>query len=94
MIRVDYYLNGQAVSKTFTTEEAARAFMRRATAVTSFTTREVKGRRVCSWCKADMGEADTEYDTHGICPACLARETAKLDDSETLREVNRRRGWR
>jgi hypothetical protein len=25
-----------------------------------------------------MGAAETEYDTHGICPACLKRELGKV----------------
>ena len=45
--------------------------------------RPLMGRRVCSWCEregrpADMGPAPTEHDTHGICPAHLAAELAKI----------------
>ena len=30
-----------------------------------------EGRRICAWCKKDMGDAPgTSGDTHGICPAC------------------------
>jgi hypothetical protein len=36
------------------------------------------GRRICAWCTRDMGAAETEYDTHGICPACLKRELGKV----------------
>jgi hypothetical protein len=32
-----------------------------------------KGRRICAWCKKDMGGAETEQDTHGMCEECLAR---------------------
>ena len=31
---------------------------------------EPKGRRICAWCKADMGPAQTELNTHGICDKC------------------------
>ena len=41
------------------------------------------GRRICSWCTRDMGAADAEYDTHGICPACFEREMGKIEASET-----------
>jgi hypothetical protein len=29
-------------------------------------------RRICAWCKVDMGEAPkgSTADTHGICPTC------------------------
>ena len=32
-----------------------------------------QGRRVCAWCKKDMGPADTEQDTHGICEDCATK---------------------
>ncbi len=40
------------------------------------------GRRVCAWCKADMGRAPGiphGKATHGICPECLAWEKAKIN---------------
>jgi len=30
-----------------------------------------KGRVICAWCKKDMGEAETELDTHGCCLGCV-----------------------
>ena len=39
----------------------------------------VPGRRICAWCEKDMGPAPTEFDTHGICPECYAREMAKIE---------------
>jgi len=32
-----------------------------------------KGKRVCAWCKKDMGPANVEGVTHGICEECLIR---------------------
>ncbi len=32
-----------------------------------------KGRRICAWCKKDLGPAETEEDTHGMCEECLAK---------------------
>ena len=29
-----------------------------------------EGRRICAWCKKDMGAAETPEDTHGMCPDC------------------------
>jgi len=31
---------------------------------------EKKGRRVCAWCKKDLGEFDGKGTSHGICPEC------------------------
>ena len=31
---------------------------------------EPKGRRICAWCKKDMGPAGTEMDSHGMCKDC------------------------
>ena len=39
-----------------------------------------RGRRICSWCRRDMGMAMTDDDTHGICPACYDRELSKLNN--------------
>ena len=35
---------------------------------------EVEGRRVCAWCKKDMGAIGDGQpgDSHGICPTCAA----------------------
>ena len=30
----------------------------------------VKSSLICAWCGADMGEANTSEDTHGICKSC------------------------
>ncbi|MDE2079691.1 MAG: hypothetical protein KGI73_04920 [Patescibacteria group bacterium] len=36
--------------------------------------KSLQGRRICSWCKKDMGPADNlERDTHGICEECAAK---------------------
>lgn len=32
-----------------------------------------KGRRICSWCKKDMGPVETEMDSHTICEECRAK---------------------
>lgn len=42
--------------------------------------KQKKGRVICAWCKRDLGEAETEMDTHGCCLLCLTRERAKLDE--------------
>jgi len=33
----------------------------------------LNSRRVCGWCKKDMGESGTEKDSHGICDECFER---------------------
>lgn len=42
---------------------------------------ESQGKRICAWCKKDMGAASTEEDTHGICPDC---EKKFNDDAEQM----------
>lgn len=45
-----------------------------------------EGRRVCAWCKKDMGEAPgLSGDTHGVCPAC--KEKVKKDFSKKKEPV-------
>lgn len=50
-----------------------------------------KGRIVCGWCppdnRADLGPADVDGETTGICPACYRRmlESIKLFDEEQQR---------
>jgi len=39
-----------------------------------------KGRVICAWCKGDMGEAQTELDTHGCCLKCLALALREVDE--------------
>jgi predicted nucleic acid-binding Zn ribbon protein len=40
------------------------------------------GRRICAWCKKDMGNAPgIEGDTHTICPACYDKMKKKLKAS-------------
>lgn len=36
-------------------------------------------RRICSWCKLDMGPAQTTQDTHGICGKCQENLLNKLN---------------
>jgi len=33
---------------------------------------DAKARLICAWCGADLGEANTSEDTHGICEPCKA----------------------
>ena len=37
-----------------------------------------KGRRICAWCKKDLGLAETEGDTHGLCGECKVKTDAEL----------------
>lgn len=39
-----------------------------------------KGRVICAWCKGDMGEAETELDTHGCCLRCLKLALREVDE--------------
>jgi len=39
-----------------------------------------KGRVICAWCKGDMGEAETELDTHGCCLGCLKLALREVDE--------------
>lgn len=39
-----------------------------------------KGRVICAWCKGDMGEAETELDTHGCCLGCLKLALQEVDE--------------
>lgn len=41
---------------------------------------EVEGRRVCAWCKKDMGAIGDGQpgDSHGICDDCLEKMKAEL----------------
>ena len=39
-----------------------------------------RGRVICSWCKGDMGEAETELDTHGCCLKCLKWALREVDE--------------
>lgn len=45
--------------------------------------------RLCSYCKADLGEieplADTR-ETHGVCPTCYTREMQKMASPEVAVE--------
>jgi len=41
------------------------------------------GRRIYAWCRKDMGESFNQWDTHGICPECYAREMAKIEGRKT-----------
>jgi hypothetical protein len=54
-----------------------------------------RGRRICSWCRADRGPAETALDTHGICPTCSAREWPELQPRRDPREPigDLRLGW-
>ena len=33
-----------------------------------------EGRRICAYCKKDMGKSSTEQDSHGICKNCFDKE--------------------
>ncbi len=35
-----------------------------------------EARRICAWCKKDMGHFDGVGDTHGICPECKEKMMA------------------
>jgi hypothetical protein len=35
-------------------------------------------KRVCSWCRKDMGEKPGEGITHGMCPECVAEFSAEF----------------
>lgn len=44
-----------------------------------------EGRRICAWCKKDMGEFSGSGDTHGICQDCYKKvmSTIKPDNKKT-----------
>lgn len=42
-----------------------------------------EGKRICSWCKKDMGQSPTDSDTHGICPDC---EKGFNDEIEQMKD--------
>ncbi len=41
-----------------------------------------KSRRICAWCKKDMGPSATERDSHGICESCAAEQLKKIEDPQ------------
>lgn len=45
-------------------------------------------KRVCSWCKKDMGEkpGPADWVTHGICEDCEKKMTAQLDAAEAKKK--------
>jgi len=38
-----------------------------------------EGRRICAWCKKDMGEYEGQGNTHSICPDCEKQVYADLE---------------
>jgi len=39
-----------------------------------------EGRKVCAWCKKDMGHLDNEPgDSHGICPDCKEKQEKEME---------------
>ncbi len=40
------------------------------------------GRRICAWCKKDLGPAESEGDTHGICEECLAKVRKEMESEK------------
>ena len=40
-----------------------------------------EGRRICAWCKKDMGEYAGNGDTHGICPDCFKKQLEDIPKS-------------
>ena len=47
-----------------------------------------EGRRICAWCKKDMGEFNgaTGGDTHGICSDCLEKQMADINKANLDKE--------
>ncbi|MBI4085960.1 MAG: hypothetical protein HY433_01805 [Candidatus Liptonbacteria bacterium] len=45
-----------------------------------------KGRRICAWCKKDLGPAETEEDTHGMCDECKTKAFAQLAELKAEKE--------
>jgi len=41
-----------------------------------------KGRRICAWCKKDLGPAETEKNSHGICEECLAKVSEEIEPNK------------
>lgn len=35
-----------------------------------------EARRICAWCKKDLGHFEGDVDTHGICPECKEKMIA------------------
>jgi hypothetical protein len=61
-----------------------------------------KGRRICAWCKKDLGPANLVEDTHSICVACTkdlvsdaaeAVETIDADELERHAQEMREQGF-
>lgn len=38
----------------------------------------VEARRICSWCKKDLGQFTGDKDSHGICPECKEKMMADI----------------
>jgi len=38
----------------------------------------IEARRICAWCKKDMGHFGGSDDTHGICPECKEKMMADI----------------
>jgi DNA-directed RNA polymerase subunit RPC12/RpoP len=52
-------------------------------AASNDTTRILKLRVICAWCKVVIHEGDKDHPvSHGICPECKTREMAKSKPKE------------
>lgn len=49
------------------------------------------GRRVCGWCGKNMGQADVEGETTGICPACYKKQLAEVEKEQKRKDENEKR---
>jgi len=43
-----------------------------------------EGRKICAWCKKDMGYFDGQGDSHGICPECFKKMKAEIRESNLI----------
>lgn len=41
-----------------------------------------EGRKICSWCKKDLGFVDVDGESHGICPSCKEKVLKDLPKKE------------
>ena len=49
-----------------------------------------QSRKVCAWCKKDLGPSPTRENSHGICPKC-AKEFLEETQEYRKEEPQRRR---
>lgn len=47
-----------------------------------------EGRIICAWCKKDLGQSNTDSDSHGICPSCKEKWMKDVKQKKEKSNVN------